>query len=237
MFITTTGIVLRTYPFRDNKFIVKVFTRDDGLISCVLKKRGSQIILSELLTVAEITYKKTGGQSLVYVKEARVDYSYKTLTTCQHKIQCSIVLCEILSKCLSAPSNVLYDFVVGAFKYLDSQKKLPLGFDNLFLIKLCGVMGVFPLGPPANDTDNFFLSIAEGGYVRSVVKFEPKTYIPAKESRKIFTLSTMDFSDLRHYDANPVLNDRIFNYLIAYISVHLVDLKNLKSIRVLKELA
>ena len=89
-----------------------------------------------------------------------------------------------------------------------------------------------------NDLEaNVFLSITEGCYVRKTVKFDPKTHIPAQESQKIFILSSMDFSDLHDYGAPPVLNDRVFNYLIAYISVHIVDLKSLKSIRVLKELA
>ena len=57
MFITTQGIVLRTHPFKDNQLIIKVFTKDDGPISVLLKKNRSQIILSEILTLAEITYK------------------------------------------------------------------------------------------------------------------------------------------------------------------------------------
>lgn len=94
MFITTRGIVLRTYPFRDKKLIVKIFTREMGLISFILKKHKSQMILSELLTLAEITYKNSKNLSLFYIKEARVDYIYKTLTINENKRQSSIVLCE-----------------------------------------------------------------------------------------------------------------------------------------------
>ena len=79
MFITTHGIVLRTHPFKDNQLIIKLFTKDDGPISCIIKKSRSQIILSELLTMAEITYKKSKNQSLFYIKECQVDYVYKSI--------------------------------------------------------------------------------------------------------------------------------------------------------------
>ena len=57
MFITTSGIVLRTYPFRDKQLIVKMFTKESGVASFIIRKNKSQIALSQLLTIAEITYK------------------------------------------------------------------------------------------------------------------------------------------------------------------------------------
>ena len=63
MFITTSGIVLRAYPFRDKKLIVKIFTKKAGLISCIITKNKSQIPLSQILTMAEITYKNSKKDS------------------------------------------------------------------------------------------------------------------------------------------------------------------------------
>ena len=45
MFVTTQGIVLRSYPFKDNRHITKVFTSDDGLLSFIIKKTKKQIFL------------------------------------------------------------------------------------------------------------------------------------------------------------------------------------------------
>ena len=236
MFITTRGIVLRTYPFRDKKLIVKIFTKDDGLVSCVVRRNKSQIILSELLTIAEITYKKTKNQSLVYIKECRVDYVYRSLTISSNKIQCAIMLCEILNKCITELNSELYDFVTEAFKWLDSQKSYLVGFDCLFLIRFCQIVGISPLQKDSTSMRNCVLDISEGRYVDGAFG-EGSNFVPNKESYLIYQLSSMGFSDLKNFNLKLSVSDEILNYLITYISVHLVDLTKLKSIHILKELS
>jgi len=237
MFITTKGIVLRTYEFRDNQFIVKIFTKDDGLISCIAKKNKSLIVLSELLTIAEITYKKPKSQALTYLKEAQVDYVYQSLTINRKKIQCAIVLCEILNNCLNEINPELYDFVTKSFKYLDAHGSYLTGFDSLFLIQFCKIVGIAPLKQKAINMSGAMLDIPGGRYVDVFSEDIRKTCVPNKESYMIYSLSSMNFCDLENCNLDFHLNSSVFNYLISYISTHLVDLTKLKSIRVLRELA
>ena len=235
MFITTKGIVLRTHPFKDNQLIVKVFTKDEGLISCIIKKTRSQIILSEILTIAEITYKKSKSQSMFYIKECLAEYVYTSVPMSQQKISCAMILCDILNKCLQEVSPELFDFVTTSFKKLDSQKKYIPGFKNLFLIKFCDIMGISPLNNGSQN--NSVLSIKDGCYVLAESIINQKDAVPLSESREIRLLSSMDFDDLEEYVIGVHLNSSIFNYLITYISVHLADLTKIKSVKVLKELA
>ena len=76
MFITTSGIVLRTYPFRDKKLIARIYTKDGGLVSFIINKNKQQIVLAELLTIAEITYRDSKGRSLFYVKETLTQITF-----------------------------------------------------------------------------------------------------------------------------------------------------------------
>ena len=237
MFITTKGIVLRTYAFRDSRFIVKIFTKDDGLISCVVKKTKTQIILSELLTIAELTYKKSKTQSLTYLKEVRVDYVYQSLTISRKKIQCSIVLCEILNSCLNEVNAELYDFVINSFKYLDAHPSYLIGFDSLFLKKFCEIIGISPLKNNTLNMKDAILDIQGGCYVEICSGEILKACVPNKESYEIYRLSSMNFCDLENADCDVSLNTSVFNYMISYISTHLIDLTGLKSIQVLRELA
>ena len=116
MFITTSGIVLRAYPFRDKKLIVKIFTKKAGLISCIITKNKSQIPLSQILTMAEITYKNSKQQTLLYLKDVQINYVYNSLSTNTAKIQVAMVLCEILNKCINEPSVLIYEFIISSFK-------------------------------------------------------------------------------------------------------------------------
>ena len=38
MLITSEGIVLKSYPFKDGSYIVKVFTSKNGMLSFIIKK-------------------------------------------------------------------------------------------------------------------------------------------------------------------------------------------------------
>lgn len=236
MFITTKGIVLRVFPFKDGKLIVKLFTKEDGLISCIVKKKSSQTILCQLLTIAEITYRKHKPDSLVYIKEARVDYIYKNLTTCPNRIHCSMVLCEILNKCLNESSPVLYDLVAQSFIEMDSLQVFAVGCDSLFLVKFCKTIGIHPLKRASNNGTEFVLSIKDGCYINASDAKNNHQYVPIKESKNIYQLSSMDFKDLPNYCMEPELNTKVFNYLVSYISVHLTDLTKLKSTQILKQL-
>ena len=114
MFITTSGIVLRIYPFRDKKLIARIYTKDGGLVSFIIKKNKQQIVLAELLTIAEITYRDSKGRSLFYVKETQVEYVYNNLTVNTNKIGCCLLLCEILNRCLNDKNPKLYEFIIAA---------------------------------------------------------------------------------------------------------------------------
>ena len=236
MFITTKGIVLRTYPFRDNKLIAKIFTQSDGLVSFVIKKNKSQSMLSELLTMAEITYKKPKTSSLVYIKECQADYIYKSLTTNSCKIECSIVLCEILNKCVNEQNLLLYSFITDGLKYLDESNPMPVSFNSFFLIKFCEVMGIKPLDPGIKNRNQMFLNMAEGHYVEKETSGKEGFFVPSIESLEIYNLSCLDFSNLKHYAAPYHVNASVFNYLVSYISIHLADLTKLNSIKVLNEI-
>ena len=102
MFVTTQGIVFRSYPFKDNRYITKVFTSEEGLLSFIVKKTKNQVILSQPFTIAEITYKKQKHSSLFHVKDVHVDYVYRDLLFNNEKLQLVIILSEILQKCLNA---------------------------------------------------------------------------------------------------------------------------------------
>ena len=144
MFVTTQGIVLRSYPFKDNRHITKVFTSDDGLLSFIIKKTKKQIILSQPFTIAEITYKKQKNTTLFHVKDVHVDYVYRDLLFNNEKIQLLIILAEILQKCLNAKNMELYNLIILAFKWLDQADQNYSGFNNLFLIKFCQIAGIAP---------------------------------------------------------------------------------------------
>ena len=97
MFNSTKGIVLRTYPFRENQCISKVFTREFGTLSFIVKKTKNQVILSQPLNVVELTFQNSKNKTLFFAKEVYICLPYENILFNNKKLTICIVLCEILS--------------------------------------------------------------------------------------------------------------------------------------------
>ena len=168
MYQTTKGIVLRVTQYKDTRFIANVYTEDFGVVGLIIRKTKEQIILSQPLTIAEITYKYSSNKTLYYVKESSVEYAYKHLIFNNKKLNTSIILCEILSQLLTEKNSELYNFVVNSLIWLDKTKTNYSGFINLFLMKLCKIAGV---GPISTGKNAYFLNIQDGVFHSNNNKF------------------------------------------------------------------
>ena len=237
MYVNTQGIVLRIYPFRDNKTIGKIYTKESGLVSFIVKKTKTQIILSQPLTIANIIYKKTKANSLYYIKETSLSYMYRSVPYDIKKLNCCLVLCEILNKCAKEPNSRLYSFIVESLKWLDDQVLYPPGFDTLFLIKFCELIGISPFSAEGTGHKHLQLNLNEGVFIENVgIDQRREGLVPKHESMELLKLASMKYESLHDYKITYEMNEKLFNYLVLYISKHLVDIHNLKSIKILKEI-
>ena len=237
MFITTKGVVLKSYPFKQKKIIIKVFTRDHGLLTFMTRKTKSQSLISQPLTVIEVTYKNPRNSSISYIKDVGVEDAYHNLLFNNKKLQIAISLSEILQKCLKEPSSKIYDFIVTSFKWLDTTNDYYIGFESLFLVHFCAISGISP-------TDNLILKkssvlqldLQAGAFIQNDIELKYETLAPHKVSVEIYKLTSLNFEQLSEQKMEEGLSKQIFEHLISYISIHLTDLSGLKSIRLLKEL-
>ena len=237
MYINTQGIVLRIYPFKDNKTIGKIYTKESGLVSFIIKKTKTQIILSQPLTIANIIYKKTKANSLYYIKETSLNYMYQSVPYDVKKLNCCLVLCEILNKCAKEPNPRLFSFITESLKWLDCQVVYPTGFDTLFLTKFCELIGISPFNVERINHENLQLNLNEGVFIENIGLDERKEgLVPKHESVELLRFASMKYENLHDYKITYEMNEKLFNYLVLYISKHLVDIRNLKSIKILKEI-
>lgn len=236
MFITTSGIVLRVYPFRDKKCIAKIFTEKNGLISCIITKSKAQVPLSEILTIAEITYRMNKANSLFYLKDVQIEYVYKSLTVNSEKIQAAMVLCEVLNKCINEPNTTIYNFLISAFKYLDQMPCYITGFDTLFIIKFCETLGISPFSNTVPDMSKALLHMEAGQFIQHNEFSNNRNIVPQTESVTLYKLSKLNFDKLESCYITNDLNVRLFNYMILYMSIHLTDLTQLKSLKIINDL-
>ena len=237
MFKTTTGIILKVTQYKDRQFIANIYTRDSGIIGLIIRKTKEHIILSQPLTIAEITYRHSNNRSLFYVKEASVEYAYSDLIFNNRKLNKAVILCELLSQLLTEKNHEIYDFTVNSLIWLDKTQNDYTGFINLFLMKFCKIAGIGPTSNLVDSNEAYFqLNIADGVFQKHNNKDESNQLTPTLESRIIKHLCEIEFNDLQNQKTSSELHDSVFNYIINYISVHLSNIKSIKSLNIIKEL-
>ena len=237
MYVTTQGIVLRRIPYKNKLIISNIYTKEYGLVAFMIKKTKEQVILSQPLNIVEITYRHSRKNKIHYVVDCSPSYIYKTLNTNGQKMLFAMFISEVLNKCLREKSIPIYQFIVEAFKWLDGVGSYISGFDSLFLIKFCEQSGIQPSFENVNTQLPFVLNMIEGKYVNNRGQFfKNKNIIPPEQSKDIFNFSKITFDDLARNFITIKNPNAMLDHLIKYISIHLVNISNLKSLKVYKEL-
>ena len=153
------------------------------------------------------------------------------------KLNCCLVLCEILNKCAKEPNPRLFSFITESLKWLDCQVVYPAGFDTLFLTKFCELIGISPFNVEVINHEDLQLNLDEGVFIENIGIDESKEgLVPKHESMELLKFASMKYENLHDYKITYEMNEKLFNYLVLYISKHLVDILNLKSIKILKEI-
>ena len=108
---------------------------------------------------------------------------------------------------------------------------------SLFLIKFCELIGIGPFSVEETSHEGLQLNLNEGVFIENVgIDQRRGGLVPKYESMELLKLASMKYESLRDYKITYEMNEKLFNYLVLYISKHLVDIRNLKSIKILKEI-
>ena len=118
----TRAIVIKAIKYGDNSLIVKLLTEENGLRSFMIKGAFNKTAkiraaLFQPLTLLDVTCADTHGE-LGYLKEASVQYPYKSIPYEINKNAIVLFVCEMLSKSIqdSETDTELFGFIF-VFRY------------------------------------------------------------------------------------------------------------------------
>lgn len=230
---STRGILLHTTKYSDTSVIVKIYTRECGVVSFMIKNvfskksRINSALLSPLALV-DLTYNALNNRQIHYLKDMVLNYIPDLLF---NPAKSSILLFynELIYKLLfdAGPDPVLFDCLEEEIQLLD-QDDINLSERPLrFLLKMSIVLGFFPEN---NFSDkNCYFSL---GTCRFQSYFmDEHTEVPAVESRYLWKL--MSNADDCRSDRDT--RNRLLHYIVEYYKIHNEQIKNIESIDILSE--
>ena len=147
MIISSRAIVLSKLNYRDNDLIIKLFVRELGLTSFIVRggSKKNKTNHFQQLSLIEIEFDFNSKRNLQYLKDFEIQSFLKTIHTDFKKMAVVIFLSEILSKILihQDKDHQLYDFIEDAIKYYD-KNIFRSTFHIVFLMNLSKFLGVYP---------------------------------------------------------------------------------------------
>jgi DNA repair protein RecO (recombination protein O) len=220
MLCKTKGIVISYIKFRETSLIVKIYTEEFGLHSCIIngvrsKSSKSKIALFQPLTLLDlIIYYKADGLSRI--SEVRCSYPFRTISTNARKSAIIFFIDEILQKALQEETSnyELFAFLESSLKYFDEASEHYENFHLLFLLKLSSFLGFSP-----NELEDLM-----PGEVHTLSADQKMVYtLMLKGNYKPWIAMTNQ------------TRRRLLEILIKFFSIHVSNFEKMKSLSVLQE--
>lgn len=208
MLVSTEGIVLRQYPFSDTSLIVKVFTRDYGMVSFIVKgaksKKNAKANLYKPINLLSLSFYNKANQGLKQIKETQLLFAPDAQNFGVYKSAITMFMIELINHTIpedsSQPDLDKFCFIINSIHYLR---------DN-----------------PLNS--HFYLSFMyQYSYFLGIE-------IPCNDQKLLVNLS--DYSNLKNLSLTKEERNRLFQNFERHYFENLTNYKSLKSIDILDEI-
>ena len=233
MIISSSAIVLSKLKYRDNDLIIKLFVRELGLTSFIVRggSKKNKTNYFQQLSLLEIEFDFNSKRNLHYFKEFESKCNLKTIHTDFKKMGVIIFLSEVLSKILihQQKDYHLYDFIEDAIKYYD-QHVFSSKFHIVFLMNLSKFLGFYP---DVNNNDYQYFDLQHGFYSQT----KDSDYIIFDDDLECFNkILGINFDDLSTLTLTLVQRKKLLDNIILYYKLHTENFVSVKSLEVLRKL-
>lgn len=232
------GIVLQPIKYSDSGIILRLFTREVGGMSVMVKgvrKRGSgkSSVYFQPLNILdmEVYIKATRGVQLM--KECSPHFIPTTIRDRVGKSCVAMFLGEVLTALVrdGDPNPDMFDFIEDSIRLFDSTNSNYPNFHISFIAKLCGFMGIAPNCP---TTDSYYFDMINGKF--SVLPPPHNGYVDRDMSKY---LAIFFFSSLQESESiamSGAMRNSTLDTILKYISIHIPMSRQIKSLDVMREL-
>ena len=231
------GVVLQSIRYGDTSLIVKVFTREYGLRSYMVKgafNRGASnraALFQNLHFIQYVEVGKPNTSSLRYLKDVQLSMVYQSIPLVMNKSAILMYVSELLSKTLTeeAQNTNLYDFILRSIQWLDLVEEGYANFPLYFTLELTRQLGFYP---KANHQAGWCFDMMEGSFVHDY-PLHPY-YLDATYAALLSSLLDLGIDETCHRALTVQQRRAMLDCLIAFIRLHAPVMNDFHSHEVLQ---
>ncbi|MES2679395.1 MAG: DNA repair protein RecO [Bacteroidota bacterium] len=235
MRVSDKAIVLQSTRYGDKKYILKLFTCQNGLITAaaaVGKSASSKIKPSSVmpLNLMDVELLLKQNKEIHQLTEASCYCVHAHISESLSKLSIAQFLNEVLIKTLreQTGNKHLFEFIEACFQFLNDTEK---GFENLhlyFLTELTKYLGFEPQNNYSQGSKYF--DCREGRFS----SFALAIPLGLSQEDSLLFSQFLQVNSL-HEKLSNAQRQSILNSLLAYYTLHVPGFNHIKSLDVLKE--
>ena len=238
MLVKSEGIVLNCILFAENDLIVKVFIKDIGLVS-FLVKRGlkNKKKYFQQLTIIYVSFFYKENKNLQYLKTIDLKSFNNKIFISNQKRNTVLFISEIVSKCLKEGNNenYTYNFVKSSVEYLNTENCTGKYFDIWFIINFTKLIGIAPNYKDIKKTSDVFFDPVNGNFFLLNTNGQNSNWGVAVSNLLIEFLS-LNVEDLENFYLSYNEHLSLIEKMLKYYSNHIPNFNHEKLISVYSEL-
>jgi len=233
------GLVIHTIKYGDSGVIARIYTKRFGLLSFVvpgLRKAGAKMQYNHFqpLTQVEIVFYHNDKGKLLHLKEINCQKPHNDIPFRIVKTSVALFLAELLIKVLQEPDPYpqLFDFLTNSIDYLENCPTLNPNFHLIFMVQLSNFLGFYPRNN--YDTVHCYFNLKEGVYQST--SFEGEYCLDLELSNLFYALTESNIQKPHALKLNAPQRKILLQKLIDYYQLHILGMKEINSMAVLKEI-
>lgn len=231
------GVVLQSVRYGDTSLIVKIYTRESGLQSYIIKgafgrtAKTRAAFFQPLNVIDFIARGKPLSNTLGYVKDVQMALVYQTISSDMRKSAILMYLADLLSKSLTEQEShpELYGFIVHSLQWLDLADDGFANYPLFFTLELSRFLGFYP---KANDACLPLFDMMEGFFV-SQAPIHPY-YLEGETAVLLSDLLNVGLEAAMSFRLNVNQRRNLLDAILTFMQLHAPFLKSLQSHEVLK---
>lgn len=231
------GIVLQSLRYGDTSLIVKMYTRQYGVKSYLLKgalnrnSKNRAALFQNLNILSYVEVNTPKSHSLNYLKDAQIALTYHSLPFVMNKSAIIMYISELLSKTITEQeqNEGLYDFIASSLQWLDLVEQNYAIFPLFFTLELTRHLGFYP---KANHQIGFCFDMMEGSFAHDY-PLHPY-YFDAETSVLLSNLLNIGIDEACHQPLQLNQRRELLDGLIVFMRLHAPVMRDFHSHEVLK---
>jgi DNA repair protein RecO (recombination protein O) len=237
MIVRTPAIVLSTLKYGESDLIARIYTRELGTQSYMLKgirksRKGKlRVSFFQPLTQLEIETQYKGKGTLEYIKDATIAYTYINIPVDIAKSSVALFFGEVLSQLLTEqqPDERLFNYLSTIFEFLDQTDHVA-NFTIKTLLDISELMG---FGMDKTTLDFPYFNMLDGSFDNNGML---PHHLSEEESSLFKAFIGKNFDNIQNIKINRNQRTVLLNLVLDYFKIHLHTFKKPTSLTILKQL-